>query len=193
MFPVIDFRNGRYQGQTRNQLPNGVGFFIDKNFLLCLAEWIAGEIAGHAIIIFPSGRVFAGEIAYRQQQGLCLYELAEDHVQLLVQTRREASDREKMTAVLPLLRAILEIDNTRREEARVLSEYNYSPKDEENRSIIAKALGLSQDRTTMKQLSSYSNFIQFFRDKFLSTYPELLEFIVNEHRGKKEYFMGLRG
>jgi hypothetical protein len=42
MFPIIDFRNGRYQGETKNQLPHGVGIFIDKNFLFCLAEWIAG-------------------------------------------------------------------------------------------------------------------------------------------------------
>lgn len=89
MFPVIDFRNGRYQGQTRNQLPHGVGFFIDKNFLFCVAEWLAGEISGNAVILFPSGRVFAGTINYRQQNGLSLYELAEDHVQLLVDGRKE--------------------------------------------------------------------------------------------------------
>jgi hypothetical protein len=123
MFPVIDFRNGRFQGQTRNQLPHGVGFFIDKNFLFCLGEWVAGELSGNAIVIFPSGRVFAGGIHYRQLQGLCLYELAEDHVQLVVMARRENSEREreKMAAVLPLLKIILDIDNTRREEASILS------------------------------------------------------------------------
>lgn len=106
MLPVIDFRNGRYQGQTRNQLPHGVGFFIDKNFLLCIGEWLAGELQGNAIVIFPSGRVFSGGIAYRKQQGLCLYELPEDHVQLLVATRSRG-ERELMTAVLPLLRIML--------------------------------------------------------------------------------------
>jgi hypothetical protein len=106
MLPVIDFRNGRYQGQTRNQLPHGVGLFIDKSFLLCLGEWLAGELQGNAIIIFPSGRVFAGGIAYRQQQGTCLYELPEDHVQLLVAARQKG-EREKMAAVLPLLKIIL--------------------------------------------------------------------------------------
>lgn len=42
-------------------------------------------------------------------------------------------------------------------------------------------------------MASCSSFIQFFRDKFLDNYPETLEFIVNEHRGRKEYFIGLRG
>ena len=42
MQPVIDYRNGRYQGETQNQLPHGVGFFIDKNFLFCIGEWLAG-------------------------------------------------------------------------------------------------------------------------------------------------------
>ncbi len=59
-FPVIDFRNGRYQGATKSHLPHGVGFFIDKNFMLCLAEWVAGEISGSAIVIYPSGRIFYG-------------------------------------------------------------------------------------------------------------------------------------
>ncbi len=65
MFPIIDFRNGRYQGQTKQQLPHGAGCFMDSSFMFCIGEWIAGEIVGKAIIIYPSGRVFCGQIAYR--------------------------------------------------------------------------------------------------------------------------------
>lgn len=62
MFPVIDYRNGRYQGQIKNQSPHGLGIFIDKNFMFCLAEWMGGEIKGYAMIIFPSGRIFCGKL-----------------------------------------------------------------------------------------------------------------------------------
>ncbi len=70
MYPIIDFRNGRYQGQTKNQLPDGVGILIDKNQLFCIAEWTAGEIKGPATIFFPSGRVFSGHIAYKLPEAL---------------------------------------------------------------------------------------------------------------------------
>jgi hypothetical protein len=66
MFPIIDFRNGRYQGQTKNHLPDGVGILIDKNQMFCLAEWTAGEIRGPAVIIYPSGQTFCGHIAYQK-------------------------------------------------------------------------------------------------------------------------------
>jgi hypothetical protein len=58
-----------------------------------------------------------------------------------------------------------------------LAEYTYSPNEEENRAAVAKILGL--DRASIKEIASYSSFIQFFRDKFLDTYPEALEFLVN--------------
>lgn len=58
-------------------------------------------------------------------------------------------------------------------------------------SIVANILKV--DRSGLKQLNSYKNFIQYFRDKFLETYPEILEFIVQDSKGRKEYFIGLRG
>ena len=42
MHPIIDFRNARYQGQIKNQLPDGIGIMIDKNYMFCIGEWIAG-------------------------------------------------------------------------------------------------------------------------------------------------------
>lgn len=124
MFPVIDFRNGRYQGETKNQLPHGLGFFIDKNFMFCLAEWVAGEIKGHTIVVYPSGRVFFGDISYREPEGMYSFELAEDHVQLVALARpKRDNEVEKLAAILPLLRVILDIDNTDRSRAKVIAEY----------------------------------------------------------------------
>ena len=73
MYPVIDFRNGRYQGQTKNQLPDGVGILVDKNFMFCVGEWVAGQIKGPALIFFPNGLVFSGQIAFKQPEQLCTY------------------------------------------------------------------------------------------------------------------------
>lgn len=92
MYHIIDFRNGRYQGQTKDQLPHGLGCFLDRNFMFCIAEWTAGEINGSTILIFPSGRIFCGKVSYRTMEGICLFELAEDHVQLLTfqKSKRQA-------------------------------------------------------------------------------------------------------
>jgi hypothetical protein len=68
MYPIIDFRNARYQGQTKNHLPDGIGLLIDNKMMFCMAEWVAGEIRGPAVIIFPSGRVFCGHISFRQAE-----------------------------------------------------------------------------------------------------------------------------
>ena len=73
MYPIIDFRNARYQGQSKNELPNGVGILLDKNQLFCLAEWNMGEIQGAAVVIFPSGKIFCGHIRKRQPQQLNTY------------------------------------------------------------------------------------------------------------------------
>lgn len=87
MNPIIDFRNGRYQGQLKNQLPHGIGIFIDKNYLFCLAEWIAGVVQGPALVVFPSGRIFSGHIKGKKADKICTYELAEDHVMLVTYAR----------------------------------------------------------------------------------------------------------
>jgi hypothetical protein len=65
MYTVIDFRNGRYQGQTKNQLPHGLGIFINKDWLFCLGEWLSGELVGLAFLVFPSGKIFCGRINLR--------------------------------------------------------------------------------------------------------------------------------
>lgn len=193
MFPIIDFRNGRYQGETKNQLPHGVGIFMDKNFLFCLGEWIAGEVRGHALVVYPSGRIFCGDIVGRTASQLATYELAEDHVQLVTFARtRRHNEAEKLAAVLPLLGVVLEIDNTNPEQARVLREHGFAQNDPQaNLATIARVLDL--DKNGPKLLASHSNCIQYFQDYFLAAYPEVFEFLVSESRGRKEYFFGLRG
>lgn len=108
MFPIIDFRNGRYQGQTKNHLPHGIGFFIDKNYMLVISEWLAGDIKGYSIIIYPSGRIFCGKIGYKRIEQLCSFQLTQDHVQLIsVASVRNENDIQKIAAILPLLKIIL--------------------------------------------------------------------------------------
>lgn len=73
MFPVIDFRNGRYQGQTKDHLPHGFGCFMDRNFMFCIGEWVAGEMQGNSIIFFPSGVIFYGRINFRNLNDVCCF------------------------------------------------------------------------------------------------------------------------
>lgn len=112
LFPVIDYRNGRYQGEARNNIPYGIGFFMDKNFMMCLAEWISGEIQGHAIVIYPSGKIFCGKVQHKKHEGIYSYELAEDHAQLICSARNTANWKTRLVAILPLFKTILEIDNS---------------------------------------------------------------------------------
>jgi hypothetical protein len=99
-------------------------------------------------------------------------------VQLLV-AARQRREREKMSAALPLLRIIFEIDNTRSDEAKILAEYTYYSNEEENWAAVAKVLGL--DRNASRDIVSYSSFIQFFKNT-----QKNFNLLVNEHRGKKK-------
>lgn len=55
MTSIIDFRNAKFQGQTKNNLPHGIGtdftyilgIIIDQHFLFCLSEWYQGQITGY--------------------------------------------------------------------------------------------------------------------------------------------------
>jgi hypothetical protein len=60
MLPIIDFRNGRYQGLVSNGLPDGPGIFMDRNFTLCIAEWKNGQINGYSLVAFANGNIFCG-------------------------------------------------------------------------------------------------------------------------------------
>lgn len=136
MFQIIDYRNGRYQGELLNQQPHGIGIFMDRDFLFCIAEWREGQVEGSAIIIYPSGRVFCGSIRDWREEGLCSYELVQDHVQLVRWTGSQS--RDMMAGVLPLHRNIVAIDNTDPRQASVTEEYKYSVVSEaENHRTIA--------------------------------------------------------
>lgn len=37
MLPIIDYRNARYQGEVKKNLPHGIGIVIDSNYVFCLA------------------------------------------------------------------------------------------------------------------------------------------------------------
>lgn len=60
MITIIDYRNGRYQGQVLNQKPHGVGVFMSVNLTLIFSEWIRGQMSGSTIIIYPDGSTFYG-------------------------------------------------------------------------------------------------------------------------------------
>jgi hypothetical protein len=48
-------------------------------------------------------------------------ELTEDHVQLITYAKQKRENEiQKMAAILPLLKIILEIDNTDKEQAKIL-------------------------------------------------------------------------
>lgn len=44
MLDIIDYRNLRYQGETKNDRPHGLGIIIDYTHLFCLALWKEGKI-----------------------------------------------------------------------------------------------------------------------------------------------------
>lgn len=70
MYPIIDYRNCRYQGQIKNNLPDGIGIILDANQMFCMAEWVAGEIKGPTAIVYPSGRTFCGHIQYHKPESV---------------------------------------------------------------------------------------------------------------------------
>jgi hypothetical protein len=110
MQPVIDFRNGRYQGETRDQLPHGFGFYLDKSFTLCAGEWLSGILSGEAMIVFRLGGVYCGSIRIGESYGVSLYEMAEDGVLLYWFSDRRGPER--VAAVMPFLGVIFDIDNS---------------------------------------------------------------------------------
>jgi len=62
MLDVLDYRNGRYQGQTLFKQPHGVGIFLTLNFTFIVAYWKHGKIDGKALVVYANGSMFAGEI-----------------------------------------------------------------------------------------------------------------------------------
>lgn len=83
MTSIIDFRNAKFQGQTKNNLPHGIGIdftyilgiIIDQHFLFCLSEWYQGQITGYCFIVFPDGKVYYGLVKNQEPIGLNTYHL----------------------------------------------------------------------------------------------------------------------
>lgn len=75
MSTIIDFRNGRYQGEIKNKLPDGVGIFFSIDLIFIIAHWKEGKMFGKAIIIYSTGAIFCGAIENDKPKGICYYEL----------------------------------------------------------------------------------------------------------------------
>jgi hypothetical protein len=110
MFEIRDYRNLRYQGETKDNLPDGVGIAIDYNYLFCLAEWRRGKIDGAAFVVFPDSKIFCGRINNNQLDGLSSFYL-QDRIQIFANYSQGPSLRKNFIAVLPFCKVILEIEH----------------------------------------------------------------------------------
>ena len=79
---VIDFRNGRYQGQVYLNQPHGFGCFLTLNFALILAEWNQGKISGNTLIVYPNGSMFLGTVEGGEVKGVGVMELGSDGMKI---------------------------------------------------------------------------------------------------------------
>jgi hypothetical protein len=105
---------------------------------------------------------------------------------------RRKGQIDKIAAVMPLLKIILEIDNTDEMEARVLADYEYSHLNErDNLACITRILNL--DRKGSEVLANHRHCLEFLEQYFAFRYEHIFEFMINENKGRKEYFFGLRG
>lgn len=140
MLSILDFRNGRYQGEIVNGKPHGAGIFLHISFTFVIAQWNQGEIKGLAMIVNNNGNIFCGEISQSKPFGLCLYELQHDHVKLMTFVEKQGSP--KIAAVVPHFKLILEIE-AGLDQAKVVSQEPYSTSDLNlNREILSKILGI---------------------------------------------------
>lgn len=64
MLDIIDYRNLRYQGETKDDKPHGVGMIIDYRWIFCLCLWNDGNIQGPVFIVFPNNKIFCGRIEH---------------------------------------------------------------------------------------------------------------------------------
>lgn len=109
MLPIIDFRNGRYQGETKNHLPNGVGILFSTELIFVVAHWQDGAIAGRAIVIYPDATIFCGSIRQGRPEGVCFYELEREKIKVYFQAEQA---EKKLAITIPNFNNILEVDSS---------------------------------------------------------------------------------
>jgi hypothetical protein len=110
MLPVIDFRNGRYQGEARGGLPNGVGVFFSAELVFVVGHWREGELEGRTIIIYPDATSFCGTVREGLPEGLCYYELERENIKVYFEGGPD--DREGRLAItIPNFSSILAVNS----------------------------------------------------------------------------------
>ena len=57
---VLDYRNGRFQGQIYKHRPHGIGAFFSLHLNLIFGSWKNGQLSGKSLIVNPNGSIFCG-------------------------------------------------------------------------------------------------------------------------------------
>ena len=73
---IIDYRNGRFQGFTKDELYHGLGAILTDDFIFGLTYWQDGIANGPSILIFPDEKIFYGEFYNDVAYGYCCYDMA---------------------------------------------------------------------------------------------------------------------
>lgn len=60
MLPYIDYRNAKYQGPSRNFLPEGTGILLDDTLSLAISIWKAGQANGPTLIFYSHSKYIYG-------------------------------------------------------------------------------------------------------------------------------------
>lgn len=132
MSAVIDFRNGRYQGEVRNKKPHGLGAFFAADLTLTFAHWAEGKIEGKAIVLYYDGTVFCGTISNGLPISTCYYELQKEKIKVFFDG--EAKDNSKFAVIIPNFSLIFELQ---RSSLEIVERHPYSKRDQQtNQKII---------------------------------------------------------
>lgn len=61
-FGCLDFRNAKFQGAIRDSTADGVGIFLDNEFLWVLSNWKNYVPSGFCLAVYPNRDIFYGKI-----------------------------------------------------------------------------------------------------------------------------------
>jgi len=61
-------------------MPNGLGIFLDSNYLLSLGLWKNGSIDGECLTISPNGNIFYGVLKHNWPVGMACSRLSNGKV-----------------------------------------------------------------------------------------------------------------
>ena len=73
VFEMVDFRNGVYQGFTREEEPKGMGLFLDDQSVLYCSDWVRGVPEGRTAVFVSHGKYFYGEWKNGKPQGFNIF------------------------------------------------------------------------------------------------------------------------